>query len=148
MNNIWEFTKEQELMFQISKLSNKKLKEHLITLDYKGKKFKELVLKELLYRETKKDCEYILCSAIHFNDGISYVHQPKNIETGYVICGRRHHNIFATQRILKPNKPKDVVQGFITNLDRFVDRKEGLKIALKANQTSKDGKRLISEDLY
>ena len=45
--------------------------------------------------ETKK--EYILCAAIHWDDGETYPHQPKNITTGLVICGRRHHNILAVK---------------------------------------------------
>jgi len=27
--------------------------------------------------------EYILCAAIHYKDGQVYLHQPKNVETGY-----------------------------------------------------------------
>lgn len=42
------------------------------------------------------------------------------------------------------------VQGFLTNLNRFVDRKEGAKIALNNGQIDKlsYGKQLYSEDLY
>ena len=36
--------------------------------------------------------EYILCAAVHYNDLGMYARQPKNIETGYVICGCRHDN--------------------------------------------------------
>jgi len=30
---------------------------------------------------------YILCAAIHYEDGIKYPHQPRNIEFGIVACG-------------------------------------------------------------
>ena len=43
-------------------------------------------------------------------------------------------------------------QGFLTSLDRFVNRVEGLEIALETNQvldtTKLRGNRLFSEDLY
>lgn len=97
--------------------------------------------------------EYILCSAIYVDDNIQYEHQPKNISTGYVICGRRHHNCFTTLQMFKDLgsfdwDKKDVIQGFLTNKDRFVDRKEGAKIAFECNQIDKERKSLISEHLY
>jgi hypothetical protein len=33
--------------------------------------------------------EYILSAAVHFDDGKIYEHQPSNIKTGFVVCGRR-----------------------------------------------------------
>ena len=70
--------------------------------------------------------EYILCSAIWFNDGKKHIHQPKNIDRGYVISGRRHHNCFASIVAIKgENWGRNTIreiQGFITNTDRFVDR--------------------------
>lgn len=97
--------------------------------------------------------EYILCAAIWFDDGEKHVHQPVNIETGLVVCGRRHHNCFATLAIIsddklqKLNLRKKSTQGFITNTDRFVDRIEAAKIAFNAAQ-SKLTDTLFSEDLY
>ena len=93
-----------------------------------------------------KQKEWILCSAIHFNDGKKYDHQPVNITEGFVICGRRHHNCYNTlaaigkatglKETLKSliDKADRDVQGFLTNLDRFVNRKEACKIALEADQ--------------
>ena len=98
--------------------------------------------------------EYILCAANYYDDGKEHPHQPKNIKTGYVICGRRHHNIFVIPYILYGGNvdkcPEDTEQGFITNLDRFVDRIEGKDIAIAAEQVDADkvGRRLYSEDLY
>jgi hypothetical protein len=93
--------------------------------------------------------EIILCAAIHFDDGINHVHQPFNIETGFVICGRRHHNCFATLSALKVDKAilKNHKQGFITNTNRFVDREEAAVIAFKAGQSTQTTT-LFSEDLY
>ena len=100
--------------------------------------------------------EYILCSAVLFNDDIEHVHQPENIKTGYVICGQRHHNCYMTVDILSGGvimQEKDDVQGFLTNTNRFVCRREGMKIAIEAKQVE-EGKLgnprigLFSEDLY
>jgi len=112
--------------------------------------------------------ERILCASIHFDDGKIHEHQPKNIKTGFVICGRRHHNCYTSlQAIAKTlgigneNALKLIersgrdVQGFINNLDRHVDRKEGYYIAKAAGQIvygagmeDKDNPMLISENLY
>lgn len=107
--------------------------------------------------------EYILCAANHYNDGLSHTHKPKNIEIGFVICGRRHHNcisIFA-QMVGFPYSPEGMklhqteIQGFLTNTDRFVTRKEAYKIAFEADQIigpnkgySENSIGLTSEDLY
>lgn len=99
--------------------------------------------------------EYILCSAIWYRDGKKHPHQPVNIESGYVICGRRHHNIINTLGSVfgkYTDGDTDDDQGFITNLNRYVDRVEGLEIAKKANQLIREQEitkgRLHSEDLY
>ncbi len=111
--------------------------------------YKNLTEEEKLIMENK---EYILCSAIHFDDGKEYVHNCSNIKTGFVICGRRHHNCFAILgQVLQPNKEYkqlDDKQGFLTNLNRFVDREEGGKIAFEAGQTDALVKKLFSEDLW
>jgi hypothetical protein len=97
--------------------------------------------------------EFIACSATHFDDGKEHVHQPKNIETGVVICGLRHHNIYRTKQLI----PEDVlalhphVTGFLTNKDRFVDRVEGLRIAEAAGQIVHKHcpkHELMSEDIF
>ncbi|WP_428663467.1 hypothetical protein [Runella sp.] len=102
--------------------------------------------------------EYILCAAIHYEDGKQYPHQPENISSGLIICGRRHDNCYMTLSALlgnndgKLNVGRDK-QGFITNLNRYVDRKEGYQIAKKAGQLlhnlhDQSNPILISEDLY
>ncbi len=102
--------------------------------------------------------EYILCSAIHYNDGKQYVHQAKNITVGIVVAGRRHHNCITTLSALlgdqydKKLAGRDV-QGFLTNTDRYVTRKQGYVIALRAGQLlhnmhDKINPILISEDVW
>lgn len=102
--------------------------------------------------------EYILCSAVHYNDGKAYGHQPKNITLGLVIAGRRHHNCITTLSSLmggaydKRLAGQDS-QGFITNRDRFVTRSEAYMIAREASQLlhdmhDKSNPRLISEDVW
>lgn len=98
------------------------------------------------------DKEYILCSAIHFDDGKKYEHQPKNIESGLIFCGLRHCSIFPQiggtvgERQLLGIYQK--AQGFLTNKNRFVGREEAGIIAFEAKQTDKLLTRLHSEDLY
>ena len=114
-------------------------------------------------KESKLNCiEYIICSAIWFNDNKEHVHQPKNIKRGFVISGRRHSNCFSsvqsigktlgyhTTRVVKQGflLEESPIQGFLTNTDLFVDRLTGGKIAHKAGQTNELKKKLFSEDLY
>lgn len=117
--------------------------------------------------------EFILCAAIWYQDGLKHDAQPKNIETGFVIAGRRHHNCYATAKALagldetiklKITNIENTMskeeyrnhQGFITSLDRYVNRREGYQIAKANNQiqfgleASDNGEDsiLISENLY
>jgi len=112
--------------------------------------------------------EFILCAAIWINDNKVHKEQPQNIEIGFVICGRRHHNCYQTIEDLKGDVNEYLKsinmsdndyrehQGFITSLDRYVNRKEGFKIAKANNQilfglsASNNGEDsiLISENLY
>ena len=106
--------------------------------------------------KTMEDQEYILCAAIHYDDVKVYIHQPTNIKTGFVIAGRRHHNCVYTFGILNKELVMKLkathTDGFITNTNRFVDRKEAFKIAKDANQiisiANTRSKNLYSEDLY
>lgn len=95
--------------------------------------------------------EYILCAANWYDDGKSYVHQPINIVAGFVLCGRRHHNINNTLYQvfgLRTASFDRVEQGFLTSLDRFVDRTEAARIAFNAGQTKTLEQKLYSENLY
>lgn len=107
--------------------------------------------------------EYILCAANYYDDGEVRTHRPKNIESGFVVCGRRHHNCISTfiQIVGFPYTDEGhaihstEIQGFLTNTDRFVDRKEAYKIAFEADQIkgpnkgySENSIGLTSEDLY
>ena len=96
--------------------------------------------------------EFIICAAIWFDDGKEHPHQPKNIESGFVISGRRHHNCFITLAITTNRDNARLYyerdQGFITNKDRYVGREEAALIAYTANQTNELKNRLFSEDLY
>lgn len=118
--------------------------------------------------------EYILCSAIWFRDGKKYDSQPKNIESGFVISGRRHHNCYATLQsifrfvkygYLEEQQPEEKeilkwfnyleereVQGFLTSEDRFINRKEAYDLAIENGQCDKEKiiskNFLTSEDLW
>jgi hypothetical protein len=97
--------------------------------------------------------EYILCAAIHYLDGNVWLHQPKNVENGFVICGRRHHNCFMTRKILVGEHAEHVdnIQGFVTSKDRFLNRKEAYALAIENGQLKEETsevKALVSEDLW
>lgn len=104
--------------------------------------------------------KYIMCSAIYYDDNKEHPHQPLNIKTGFVICGRRHHNCFATVAILSDInyelKKLHPIQGFLTNDDYFVDREEAFIIAKNANQIKpatrlvlfKNVNHLFSENIF
>lgn len=94
--------------------------------------------------------ERILCAAIWFIDEKQHEHQPKNIQSGIVVCGRRHHNVFATLTALNIDRLNigRAVQGFMTSENRFVGREEAAVIAYQSGQISKQVDSLISEELY
>ena len=102
--------------------------------------------------------EYTLCSAIHFDTGEkAHVHMPLNIKTGFVICGASHANCFGPVEVLNPElemesqrRAKGIVeiQGFLTSKRRFVDRKEGGRIAFESGQITEPTDFLFSEQLY
>jgi hypothetical protein len=107
--------------------------------------------------------EYILCAANYYNDWVIHEHQPKNISVGFVVCGRRHHNCIQTFAMIMGFPYSDAAhaihateeQGFLTNTNRFVGRKEAYDIAFAADQIkgpnqgqSKNSIGLTSEDLY
>ena len=104
--------------------------------------------------------EFIICAAIHYDYPSIHTEQPINITNGLVITGFRHKNCHFIERII--NKPmqdafkeSEIIKGFLTNTNRFVNRQEAYEIAFKADQiigpnkgypTNEIG--LTSEDLY
>ena len=104
--------------------------------------------------------EYIVCAANwYYGDPdarIYYNHQPSNIKYGYVICGFRHNNCIQTKYLLsglKIHDGRNLISGFLTSKNRFVDRKEAYEIADSQNQiVHKSGnlneRILYSEDIY
>lgn len=70
-----------------------------------------------------KNSEYILCSAVKYKDSI--------------ICGRRHNDCYSVLRMFGVKEdamPDRECEGFLTSLDRFVNRTEAFHIAKKQNQ--------------
>ena len=95
--------------------------------------------------------EKILCTAIYMDDGQYYPHQPKNIKSGFVLCGYRHCSILGQELALHPNiRTVDSVQGFLTTKNRFVSRSEAKAIADARKQCIRytNSYELYSEDLY
>ena len=92
--------------------------------------------------------EYVICAAIHYDDGKKHIHQPKNIKTGLVICGRRHHNCMAIRKICSGKETLgENIQGFLTSENRFIDKDEAADVALESGQIERTHT-LFSEDLY
>lgn len=108
--------------------------------------------------------ERIKCAAIWYKH-LKPTHEeklenPSNIEEGLVVLGHRHADIILNVYNLtglrssslgqKATGPSQ--QGFVTNLDRFVNREEAALIAVKAGQIKDfnefDPSRLFSEDIY
>tara|TARA_R110000796_G_scaffold1673_2_gene6933 strand:+ start:9131 stop:9430 length:300 start_codon:yes stop_codon:yes gene_type:complete len=97
--------------------------------------------------------EQILCSAIWYKEVMPRAaHRPINTPGGVVVCGYRHGHCISQilpltgERMFKLG---DHVQGFLTNKNRFVDRKEGAKIWIANGGELKYSKTdLYSEDLY
>lgn len=99
--------------------------------------------------------EIILCAAIHYRDKKKYSAGPLNIESGLVVCGRRHHDCWD---ILKQvtGFDENLVNpdfGFLTSENRFLTRKEAWLVAKAANQVKGPNRDdeiniLTSEDLY
>jgi hypothetical protein len=109
--------------------------------------------------------EYIACSAIYYPDGNKYRLQPTNIESGIVIFGHRHaHCRLPLVMLFYPNWKEELelpheeqprlkvlnseIQGFLTSNNRFVDRVEGLKIAIAGDQILPERKNILSSILY
>lgn len=95
--------------------------------------------------ETALNNEFCICAAIQMPDG-------------EIIRGHRHNNCYDVVRS-RPNAESNrenivaAVQGFITSTNRFVDRKEAMRLQIAAgipSQFSRGycGDILFSEDLY
>jgi hypothetical protein len=109
--------------------------------------------------------ERILCAAIWYKElpvqrVIEHNIRPVNCDKGLVFCGLRHcHCMFTMISITGRDSTVPFVgehiQGFLTNKNRFVNRKEAYAIAYVANQIIGPNKGcptnhvgLTSEDLY
>lgn len=112
--------------------------------------------------EILKQKEWILCSAIWYKELPTQNLRAKNIDKGLLICGHRHgHCIDIVRQLCElrtvkigPNSVGETEQGFLTNLNRFVNRHEAYDIAESANQLNDrlnhptTNRYLFSEDLY
>lgn len=77
-------------------------------------------------------------------------------KNGYIVRGHRHSDAMRVVRGMpdyKDEHPYGKDQGFVTSLNRYVDRIEGMKLQLDAGIPSADplgyrSDELYSEDLY
>ena len=87
--------------------------------------------------------EIVICAAVRAKDG-------------KVIIGHRHNFAMRTMNVIpgyENERPNGDDQGFITSMNRYVNREEGYKLQIEAGIPSKDpggyrGGELFSEDLY
>ena len=97
--------------------------------------------------------EYIYNACIWYRDLPTQKQLPNNIDKGIVVSGINHAQCLSTANALTGKKMFRLgysEQGFLTSHNRFVDRKEALKIALENEQVLyKHGSQniLFSEDL-
>ena len=104
----------------------------------------------------KQETEIIICAAIWYKDFPFHIHNTVNTGSGLVVSGYRHGQVIGIVNILAqlrtveiaPDAVGEYVQGFLTNKNRFLDRKEAHKLFVK-NGGKPDWKdELYSEDLY
>lgn len=96
------------------------------------------------------ETEYVMCAAIHIDDGKCYSYQPYNIDTGIVFCGWRHPGVFEQMRDLDLSGISKGIQGFLTTKNRFLTRQEAYELVKKVGQLKQPliGGMLTSEDLW
>lgn len=97
--------------------------------------------------------ERIICSAIWYKD-LPTPRIRTDRKKGMVFCGLRHPHCLHQMVAMTGKRQSEAgeeIQGFLTNKNRFVNRIEGAKIALKSGQIKKleySSTWLYSEDLY
>lgn len=101
--------------------------------------------------------EYILCSAIWYDDGVRHEGAMGEVPTGIVLCGYRHCDIiriaptnqYFEGGLIHFDRPVKTMQGFLTSWGRFVKRETAALIAKHCGQVDETiGGMLTSEDLY
>lgn len=94
--------------------------------------------------------EYIISAAIHYskNCGLVPFHSVYGISDGVVITGFRHPLCIQAAIPWMKKGYKEISQGFITSLGRYVSREEAAKLAYESGQVSVQLKHLFSEDIF
>lgn len=98
--------------------------------------------------------EYILSSAIHYDDGKQYPNQLKNISSGICVSGFGHADCIGVLAQIFPDLSykENYTEGFLTSNRRYVNRKEAGRLAIEAGQITElkyfGGKELDSSELY
>ena len=71
-----------------------------------------------------KQKEYILCAAIHYDNGLTYkFHHNYGVETGFVLCGYRHPHIIS----VLPTNPYWLQRKFEECDEEVIQKYEELK---------------------
>lgn len=72
----------------------------------------------------EKQKEYILCAAIHYDNGLTYkFHHNYGVETGFVLCGYRHPHIIS----VLPTNPYWLQRKFEEGDEEVIQKYEELK---------------------
>ena len=99
--------------------------------------------------------EIIICAAIWYKDLPFHIQNTVNTGRGLVVSGYRHGQIIGIVNTLAELRTVtfaedgvgEFVQGFLTNRNRFLDRKEARELFIKNGQDPERNE-LFSEDLY
>ena len=92
----------------------------------------------------------VICSAILYDDRIKRK-TYQNVYSGVVFCGPRHHDCEALLFEFYPcvmDDMENVIYGFVTSDNRFVNRKLAAEIAYEAGQIKEKLNKLFSTSLY
>lgn len=95
--------------------------------------------------------EYVMCAANHHDDDKDHLHQPYNIDKGFVVCGWRHPCCGSSYMAASGDTNyHNCIQGFLTTKNRFLTRLEALEIVKSNGQLENKliGGELTSEDLW
>ena len=90
---------------------------------------------KLVIPDVRVSIPYIICAAIWFKDGKKYSHQPRNVDSGLVVCGRRHHNCFLTAFELSGGKKSEAAKRYYQKHKYEINDRLREKRAKKVNIT-------------
>lgn len=93
--------------------------------------------------------ERLVCSAMWYPNWVgkrAVMHRPHNIDRGIVFAGVGHANAMTQYNAVTGEPDRDGIDGFLTSMNRFVEREEAARIAFEAGQVPVLKDTIYSED--